>query len=51
MCRPSCVSNTGVRVEDLGHVRVLFFDEFFELGNLADFFECKDFILLVAIDS
>lgn len=50
MCRPPCVGNTSVRVKDLGHVWVAFFDELLELSHLADLFECKDLILLVAID-
>lgn len=45
------MSDTSVRVKKLGHVRVLFFDELLELGNLAYFFECKDFIFLITVDS
>ena len=51
MSGPSSVCDTGMGVKDLGHVRVLFFDELLELGNLANLFEGKDFILLVAVNS
>jgi hypothetical protein len=46
---PASVRDTGVRLKGLGHVGGALLDEFFELGNLANFLERKDFVLLVAI--
>lgn len=45
------MGNASVRVEDLGLVCVGLGDELLELGDLANFFEGKDFILLVSVDS
>ena len=50
MGSPSGVCNTGMRVEDLGHIWLLFFDELFEFGYLANLLEGKDLIFLVPID-
>lgn len=38
-----------MRLEGLGHVIFALLDEFLQLGNLANFLESTDFILLVAI--
>jgi hypothetical protein len=46
---PTSVRDTGVGLEGLGHVGSALLNEFLEFGNLADFLECKYFILLVAI--
>jgi hypothetical protein len=48
---PSGVCNTGVRVEDLGEIWLLVLNELLQLCDLADLLECKDLILLVAINS
>ena len=40
-----------MRVEDLGQVWFLLFDELFEFGNLSDLFERKHFIFLVSVHS
>lgn len=48
---PSCMCNAGVRVKDLGKIWVLILNEFLEFGNLADLFKCKDFILLISVNS
>ena len=48
---PSGVCNTGVGVKDLGKIRLLFLNELLQLYNLADLLECKNLILLVAINS
>lgn len=45
------MGNASVRVKDLGLVCVGLGDELLELGDLANFFEGKDFILLVSVDS
>lgn len=50
MCSPTSVCNSGMRVEDLCHVRVFILDELLELGNLANLLESKDFIFLVTVD-
>lgn len=50
VCSPSCVCNTSVRFEGLGHVHTGLVDELSELDDLADLLECKDFISLVAVD-
>lgn len=47
---PAGVCNTGVRVEDLGLVKLGLVDQLPQLGHLAHLFEGKDFLLLVAID-
>lgn len=47
---PTSVRDTGVGLEGLAHVGVAGLNELLELGNLAHFLECKDFILLVAVD-
>ena len=47
---PSGVCNTGVVVEDLCEVGLLLLDELLQLGDLADFLEGEDLVLLVAID-
>lgn len=51
MCRPSSMSDASVRIEDLGLVCVGLGDELLELGDLANFFKGKYFILLVSVDS
>lgn len=51
MCGPSCVGNTGVAVEDLCQVGLLLLDESLELGDLANLFERKNSVFLVAIHS
>ena len=48
---PSSVCNTGVGVEDLGEIWLFCCNEFLQLYDLADLLECKDFVLLVAINS
>lgn len=50
VCGPSCVCDTGVVVENLGQIWLLLLDQLLEHGDLSDFLECKDFVLLVAID-
>ena len=40
-----------MRLEGLGHVGFALLDEFLQFGNLANFLEGTDFILLVAIHS
>lgn len=47
---PSGVCNTGVVVEDLSEVGLLLLDELLQLGDLANFLEGEDLVLLVAID-
>jgi len=47
---PSSVGDTGMRIEDLGHVGLLLFDQSLEHGDLADLLEGHDGVLLVAID-
>ena len=47
---PTGVRDTSMRLEGLGHVICALIDEFLQLGHLADFLECADFIFLVAID-
>lgn len=48
---PSCVCNTGVRIEDLGEIWLLLLDESLQFGYLAYLLESKDLVLLVTIDS
>jgi hypothetical protein len=48
---PSCVCNTGVRVEDLGEVWLLIRNKLLQLDDFADLLECKDLVLLVSINS
>lgn len=48
---PTGVRDTSMRLEGLGHVVFALLDEFLQLGNLANFLESTDFILLVAIHS
>ena len=48
---PSSMSYTRMRIEELGQIWLLIFDEFLELGNLSNFLERKDFVFLIAIDS
>ena len=50
MCSPTCVCNSSMRVKDFSHVWVALGDELLELGNLANLFESKDFVFLVAVD-
>jgi len=47
---PSGVSDTGMAIKDLGEIRLGLINQLFELGNLANFLESIDFILLVAVD-
>jgi hypothetical protein len=51
MCSPSGVCDARVRVENLGKVWLLVRDQLLQLGNLANFLESKDFILLVTVNS
>jgi len=44
------VCNAGVRVEDLGQVKVLLIDQLLQRGDLADLLDGKDLVLLVAIN-
>ena len=46
---PSGVCNTGVRIEDLVKIWLLLLNECLQLGHLANLFECKNLILLVAV--
>ena len=39
-----------MRVEDLGQVWLALVDELLQFGDLAHLLECKDLILLVAVD-
>jgi hypothetical protein len=39
-----------MRIEDLVKIWGLILNEFLQLGNLADFLESKDLILLVTVD-
>ena len=48
--RPSGVRDACVRVEDLGEIWLLILDELLQFCNLADLLECKDLVLLVAIN-
>jgi hypothetical protein len=48
---PSCVCNTGVRVEDLGHIWLLGRNKLLQLDDLANLLEGKDLVLLVSINS
>jgi hypothetical protein len=44
------VRDASVDIEDLGKVWLLHVeDQFLQFSNLANFFECEDFILLVAL--
>jgi hypothetical protein len=47
---PSGVGNTSVRVEDLGEVEVLLFNELLQRGDLANLLDCVDLVLLVSVD-
>lgn len=47
---PASVGDTGVGLEGLAHVGLTLLNELLELGHLAHFLECKDFIFLVAVD-
>ncbi len=51
MCSPSSVCNASVRIENLGQIWVLLFDELLEPGDLANLFESENFILFIAINS
>lgn len=46
---PTGVRDTGMGLKGLAHVICAVIDEFLQLGHLANFLECADFILLVAI--
>ena len=48
---PASVCDAAVAVEDLGQVGLLLLDQLLELGDFANFFECEDLVLLVAVDS
>lgn len=50
MGSPSCVCNTGVRIEDLGEIWLLVLDELPQLGDLSNLLKCKNFVLFVAIN-
>lgn len=47
---PTGVGNSRVRIERFLQVHTGLADKFLELGNLADFFEGEDLILLVAVN-
>lgn len=47
---PSGVCNTGVRIENLGHIWLLLLDELLQLDDLSDLLVSEDLILLVSID-
>lgn len=47
---PSSVGNAGVRVEDLVLVEVRLFHKLLQGGNLANLLDCKDLVLLVAVN-
>lgn len=47
---PSGVSDTGMGIKDLGVIGLRFSDERLELGDLANFLEGKDFVLLITIN-
>lgn len=47
---PTSVGNAGVGIENLVERRLRLLNELLELGDLADLFESKDFVLLVAVD-
>lgn len=49
VCGPTSVRNTGVGLEGLGHVGLGLRNKLLQLGDLANFLECADLILLVAI--
>lgn len=46
---PTGVRDTSMRLKGLGHVICALLNEFLQLGHLANFLECTDFIFLVAI--
>ena len=46
---PTSVRNTSVGLEGLGHVGLSLRNELLQFGHLANFLECADLILLVAI--
>lgn len=50
MSSPTGVSNAGVSFKGLSHVDARLGDELLQLSDLAHLLECKDLILLVAID-
>lgn len=44
------MSNASVRLKGLCQIRFALLDELLQFGNLPNFFECTDFILLVAVN-
>lgn len=44
------MSNTSVRLKGLCQIRLALFNELLQFGNLPNFFECTNFILLVAVN-
>ena len=50
MGRPSGVCDAGMRIEYLAQIGLGLLDELLQLGNLANFLVCKDFIFLVSIN-
>ena len=51
MCCPSSVRNAGMGHEFSVHVDLLFGDQLFQGGDLANLLEEIDFVFTVAIDS
>lgn len=49
MSSPPGVGDTGMGIENLSEVGLLFFDELLELGDLANFLKREDLVLLVTI--
>jgi len=49
MGSPSGVSNSDVRIKDLGQVWLLLRNELLQLGHLAHLLESKDLIFLIPI--
>ena len=47
---PTGVGNSGVRLEGLGHIGLGLGDELSQLGDLANFLEGADLVLLVTVD-
>ena len=50
MSSPTGVSNASMGFKGLCEVGLLVFNEFLQLGNLANFFEGTNFIFLVTVD-
>lgn len=50
MSSPPGVSDTGMGIKNLREVGLRFIDELLEFGDLANLLECKDLVLLVAVN-